>query len=145
MNTEGAVTGTVTDPVTQVPKALTQRLDAYLGRLDLTDSKRSEIIEEVIGRIQTAGGNPTMAEAIATLHAALAQAQAVDGPVSARASAAQRTQMWLGAASQQQSPVDTSTYLQRPLVKRMAMSPETRPDVATTGRWRRMVRLYVGQ
>lgn len=130
--------------VTQASKALTKRLDAYLGRLDLTCSERSEIIEEVLGRIQTKRKDPTMAEAIAALHVVLAQAQAVDGAASVRASAEQRTAMWLNAASQR-GTVDASIYLQRPLIKRLAMLPETRPDVAAAGKWRRMIRLHVGQ
>ncbi len=85
-----------------------------------------------------------MAEAIAALHVVLAQAQAVDGAASVRASAEQRTAMWLNAASQR-GTVDASIYLQRPLIKRLAMLPETRPDVAAGSKWRRMIRLHVGQ
>ena len=144
MNTDGAVVIEQASAVTRVSDDILKRLDAYLCRLDLPESRRSEIIDTVLEHLQAKTETPTMAEAIAALHDVLAQTPANPGPAKVRASAVQRTEMWFDAASHQSS-VDASFYLQRPLIKRMAMLPETRPEVAAGGMWRRMIRLYVGQ
>ena len=144
MNTDGAVLIEQACTVTQASDDIVNRLDAYLCRLDLPESRRSEIIGTVLARLQSRTETPTMANANAALHEVLAQSSATAGVAGVRASAAQRTEMWFDAA-RHEAPVDTSIFLKRPLIKRMAMLPETRPVVAAEGMWRRMIRLYVGQ
>lgn len=143
MNTDGAVVIEQASAITQASDDILRRLDAYLCRLDLQEPRRSEIIDTVLELLRSQTDTPTMAEAIAALHEVLAQAPATPGAASVRASAAQRTEMWFDAAKHQAS-VDASFYLQRPLIKRMPMLPESRPEVAAGGMWRRMIRLYVG-
>lgn len=131
-------------PAAQTSEGLVKRLDAYLRGLEVPASGRSEMIETVLNHLRSESGETTMAEAMAELHVQLGQAQAFAGPASVRASAAHRTAMWFDAARREGS-VDPSIYLKRPLIKRMAMLPEKRPQVNAEGTWRRLMRLYVGQ
>lgn len=144
MNTDGTVLGKRREPAAPALATVVKRLDTYLAGLEPTPSKRSEIIDNVFDRIQTSDKSATMAGAIAALHVVLAEAQTDTGVTAVRASASKRTEMWIGTGAPQQG-ADPSTYLQRPLIKRMAMLPETRPDVAAGGVWRRRIRLNVGQ
>ena len=132
----------------KAPELLVKRLNAYLRGLEIAETARSEMIETVLSDMQSGSEEPTIAEAMAALHVLLGQAQAQTqagaGSASVRASAAQRTAMWF-EASRHGNAVDSSIYLKRPLIKRMSMVSEERPQVQAEGTWRRMMRLYVGQ